>query len=191
MPARKLNTVQREAHLAVVASMLLRRQTTTDIAAELQVSKSQITYDKKSLRKQWQESAAQDVTEFVAMELASIEEQERETWNAWQESRGETIKTTQAVRDSGAGAVASAREQRVETSHSAGDPRFLSVLVTLRRQRMELLGLTGPDVQINLQANVNTPPPPATYDEWAAQNRTMETETGASLHTAPPETPSA
>ena len=158
---------QREAHLAALSLLILRRVSDTDIAEKLGITLGQISRDRRILTKRWRAKSDADTETRIAEELRQIEQQEREAWQAWEESRTDPA------------------------SDGVGDPRFQQVLINLRAQRMQLLGIAGnTNIMIDLSsqhATINVPPAAETHEEWLEQNVTMERVTGVGLHTVPPE----
>ena len=154
---------QREAHLAALSLLILRRVSDTDIAEKLGITLGQISRDRRILTKRWRAKSDADTETRIAEELRQIEQQEREAWQAWEESRTDPA------------------------SDGVGDPRFQQVLINLRAQRMQLLGIAGnTNIMIDLgsqHATINVPPAAETYEEWLEQNVTMERLTGVGLHT--------
>ena len=148
----KFSRIERQHHLSDVATLLLQRVPKSEIAKQLGVTPGQITYDCKMLRKTWRQKASANIADVMAQELAAITLQEKEAWAAWMRSC---------------------------VQH--GDPRFLQILISLRRQKMELLGVFD-DPQISLLnifqlAREEEPtllPQAQNFDEWLEMQKKME-----------------
>ena len=186
-----ITKAEREARLLIVAEMLCRRIPQTQIAREVGVHPSQITYDKRILLGRWMEESMSDIGEMIAEDLRGIRHAEEVAWRQYQLSCGEQSTTTQTIEDTGESSPAAKRSRTVKSEQGTGDTRILQVLINLREQRMKLLGIAGnTNVLINLgsqQATVDAPPSAQSHAEWLQQNTEMEEATGVGLSSAPPE----
>lgn len=127
---------QRLAHLARVASMLLAGRYQHEVAAELGVSRQQIGYDLRILRRQWISSALVDFHQLKAEQIAKIDDLERTYHEAWRQSQRpvNTLTTTIGRFDSKA----------VRTVTSPGDVRYLQGVMRCIDMRCRFLGLDAP-----------------------------------------------
>lgn len=89
---------QREADRVRVASLYCQGLSHAAIAAEIGVTRQQITHDLKLIRQDWLDSSIRDFDEAKATELAKIDHLESIAWDAWFRSGGShTILTEKAV----------------------------------------------------------------------------------------------
>lgn len=116
------------------ARLYLQGLTYLEIGLKLGVNASTICRDLQAVRKEWLESSIRDFDELKAKELAKLDEIERQAWEGWWRSRQD--RETRIVEDSPAG-----RKSKLRRSGQAGDPRFLTIMLTCARQRQEILGL--------------------------------------------------
>ena len=138
MPAAHSQTrAEREHHLAIVQDMYLRGRLQSEIARETGRSPGQISKDLKQLRVRWAELAGRHVSE----ELARVDAVEAEAWAAWERSKGPAqVRTSEkSARGQGEGATRQARETTRE-AESAGDPRYLDMVMKCVGERSKLLG---------------------------------------------------
>jgi len=139
---------QRYRDLAITAHLYLQGWYQQEIAdyinnradpdRDYELSQQNISYDLKTIRDAWLDSAMVDLDARKAKELAKIDMLEREYWKAWRES----MKDEETVRvesdDDGTG-------RRVETRKgNVGDPRFLAGIQKCIDRRIELFGLDAP-----------------------------------------------
>lgn len=130
----------REAHLAQVAARYVRGQLNMDIARELDVSPSQITYDLKILTKRWRDSALVDFDTAKAIQLEKLDEIERTAWAAWEQSRADFEET---MTSSSQGPSVTARAM-VKKRKRSGNPDYLEIMLRCVEQRCKIFGLYAP-----------------------------------------------
>jgi len=134
------NKDQREQRLADVARLYLQGDTQAAIGRQLGVTQPQICYDLRIVRQRWVESQIRDFDEARAIEIAKIDDIEREFRAAWERSK--TAKQiTHSKRKEGACASS---EASVRKEEQAGDPRFLDGAMKCIAKRCEILGLDAP-----------------------------------------------
>jgi hypothetical protein len=123
---------------AKVASLYLLHHTQRQIAEALGCSLGTVNSDLKAVEADWKERAALDLQARKAEELAGIDNQEREYWEQWEESKKPVKKGyARTIRGKG-GDRTEVRE--VEESRD-GDPCFLAGVQRCIDQRCKLLGL--------------------------------------------------
>lgn len=105
------------------------------------ISQQTISQDLKAVRQQWRSSAVRNFDAAQEMELARIDQVEKEAWAAWQRTIGK-IKTIK--NEDGVGANGSIDKTTEIIKRQAGDPRFLQIVQDCIRQRREMLGLDAP-----------------------------------------------
>lgn len=141
---------QRERDLQDVAHLYLKGRTQHEIAERLSadgdrgysVTQQTVSNDLREIRRRWQESAVCDFGAAMALELAKIDNAEREAWEAWHRSIGQRVITT-AGRDNGGTGNGRGRAQ-VRTEDQFGDPRYLAQIQSCIDRRCKLLGLDAP-----------------------------------------------
>ncbi len=142
MAAPKRTVFQREADYERITSLYLRGWRQVDIAAELGIVQSQVSYDLRVIQDRWKKNSIIDMDEAKQRELSRIDELERECWQAWEDSKKERTKTRQEStgkkKNDGKMEVVRATMER-ETG--AGNPAFLSGVMSCIAERNKLLGL--------------------------------------------------
>src|SRR5262245_35212557 len=86
MGAPKRTKTQRERDLPVIADLYCRGLPQVVIAQRVGISRQQVGYDLADLRERWQAAAAEQISAWVARELAKIDHVERIAWEAWDKS---------------------------------------------------------------------------------------------------------
>lgn len=124
-----------------VADLYLQKHKQVDIAIRLGVSESVISKDLKIIQQEWAEQRVFALDQRKLLELESIDRTEREAWTAWDRSKG-PIEISEATLD-GSKAPDKGRARRV-TKSTAGDPRFLLIVLRCIEQRCKILGLEAP-----------------------------------------------
>jgi hypothetical protein len=129
--AKRLALLERRKN---VAKRYLRGETQWEIARAFEVNQSTISDDLAAIRKEWLAVTKSDYSERISLELAKIDEIERQAWNAWTKSQ-ENAETLRA-RMSG---------DRTDTEKivrgQAGNPKFLDLVMKCVERRCALLGL--------------------------------------------------
>jgi hypothetical protein len=93
----------------------------------------------------WQASAIEDITLARGLELAKLDQLEREAWAAWYRSIGRAqTRTTKTGRIDKDGTVIAEPEVTLRTEVLVGDPRFMAVILDCQARRAKLLGLDAP-----------------------------------------------
>lgn len=137
-------TAEQERRQAIVGSLYLKGRPILDIADAVGVSRATVTNDVKAIRKRWVKSAQQSYERQVATQLAKLDELESAAWNGWERScRDELITTTE---DGFRGDVV-VDVTRIQRRIQSGDPRFLTQIANIIRQRCEILGLLDEDAR--------------------------------------------
>lgn len=121
---------QREADLEKIAEMYLQGYKQADIAAQLDVTQQQISYDLKKLQERWLKSSLRSFEAAKAEELAKIDELERIYHDAWRRSMGEIeIKSVDRER-----VVFDAENKMHKGSEALGIPLFDKDGVTVGKE---------------------------------------------------------
>lgn len=133
-------TSQKLARKEEVRSLLARRYTQEQVAAELGMTRQNVAYWVEKIEADAQAAAADRAIEIRAT-LEALAEVEREAWAAWERSK-RPAETTVRERGRGArGRVATVKRTRIG---QAGDPSYLNVILGCQTQRRALLGLDAP-----------------------------------------------
>ena len=143
--AAKRNKLDREKARAFVAEKYLMQWTQQEMAAALNTTQQQVSYDIKAIQKAWRESSLIDMNEAKQQELERVDKLEREYWQAWEESKkdAETItKKGKGIDESGKPNLNDFTAQR---KGQTGDPRFLAGIERCIERRCKLLGLDSPE----------------------------------------------
>jgi hypothetical protein len=98
-----------------------------------------IAEDLKMLEDRWKAEAQRDIAIWKKIELAKIDEIEREARAAWERGIGKKQKTTQEKTTGGK--EGESTKASVVTEEWIGDPRFLQVLLDCQARRAKLMGL--------------------------------------------------
>lgn len=135
MAAPKRTPTQREHDLELIAALYLRGKRQADIAKEIGVDQSQVSYDLKEIHKRWRESTLVSINEAKHRELARIDNLEVEYWNAWARSCEEKTKTRTEKGTTGASKAS------VEKDQMLGNPAYLTGVLSCIEQRCKIFGL--------------------------------------------------
>lgn len=142
---------------AIVAELYSKGVYQSDIATKLKVSLPTVQRDLAAVRKQWLESSLQDFDQVKADQLAKLDEVERQAWLQWErtcktykkktvtekEMMGDRDRGNEDESEGGKPAIVGT-DTKVETIHQFGDPRFLTVVLSVVDRRCKLLGLDAP-----------------------------------------------
>lgn len=129
-PAQRTRA-QKKRDLFLTAQLYLQRKTQAEIASELKITQQQVSLDLKALHEDWAKQRATLVDQKINEDLIRIDEQERQYWQGWADSR---VPRTERTIDPDKGVI-------IKTITSAGDPRFLDGIGKCVAQRQELLGV--------------------------------------------------
>ncbi len=144
------NLIRKARSLSDVSRMYFEGKLQSEIAEVIGVSQAAISKDLKTLKKAWQESALIDFDAAKQMQLARIDNLERETWNAWNRSKRDRVTETTGEADSLKHGLITTSSRKVESY--VGDQRFIDTLARLIEQRSKILGLYS-DTTVNIQVN--------------------------------------
>ena len=122
-----------------VARLLIRKWRKIDIAKKFKVSPSTISIDVKVIHKQFIARLGEAADQLKAEQLAALDEAERENWINFQKSTGLKKKLV----DKNAGDPEKSFKS-ITKWRETGDPRYLSNIVNIIKERSELLGLKAP-----------------------------------------------
>lgn len=147
MPAKHANKrseFQKEYDLERITTLYLRGWRQVDIAAELGLHHTQISYDIRKIQARWRESTTMNLDEAKQKELSRIDETEREFWAAWEKSKSERTKARQETSGKEKG-KAKVTKASMEKEQRDGNPAFLDGVLRCIDRRCKLLGLDAPE----------------------------------------------
>jgi transcriptional antiterminator len=141
---QQTNRLDRAHRLERVAELRLRQQPVRAIANQLNVSHTTIVKDLKVIEQAWLEASADVIGRAKGREVARLELTIREAWEAWERSKRTQMKIVDRKdRDTEkAGKLLITSTTRTSTK-SAGDPRFLDLVITASSQIAQILGLNS------------------------------------------------
>ena len=171
-------------HREDVAKKYLRGMSMRQIAFEMEIPLTTVFRYLKQTKEEWKQSAFASMSEHKAKELARIDNLEMQAWNAFMLSQGDVLITTDRGRGktSAAGSTPGATEVVKQTvkKRSAGDARFLKVIIECVKQRCIILGLQvatqpisaeyGKVIGIEVSLPSEAPPEPDLEKEEVADN---------------------
>lgn len=116
------------------------------------ISRQQVSYDVRLIIDRWVKSSVNHMDQKRAIELAKVDQLEREYYDAWVRSCQDFTETiTDLTGNPGEqGHVQATRGRRhIRTYHRDGNPVFLQGVLDCIKKRCELLGLDAPKKQFN------------------------------------------
>lgn len=152
---------QQQYDIAFCSELFLKGYTYRDIADKLNahnktrgldytISHANIFRDMKQALIEWKKLRLSNIDDYVHAELAKLDKMEAELWEAWEKSK--TGKQRKKSRNSKKPNKLDAEvnepdyygysEEATETS--AGDPRFMDILLNIQQRRAKLLGFDAP-----------------------------------------------
>jgi hypothetical protein len=128
-----------------VAAMVLRGESNQlAICKALGMDPSQrstISRDIKAVKDEWKASAVRAFDEAVGVELAKLDEVEKEAWAAWERSKADRTSSRTNRRTAGERQTDEAEQK---TEKRDGEARWLEVVLGCVERRCKLLGLNAP-----------------------------------------------
>lgn len=152
---------QREFDLDFCSNLFLRGYTYREISERLNeenarrgvgytISKQMVYWDMQQLLIEWKRERMENIDDYVTQELRKLDKMEVELWKAWEHSK--TGKTREKNRQN-----AKPRKvledgdnpeyygyEEITTETSAGNPRFLDLLLNVQQRRAKMLGFDAP-----------------------------------------------
>ncbi len=148
MASKKRSKEKRASDLVGVARKYFEGFTQYEIGESLGLTQQQISYDLKALRKQWMSQALQHITDGKAKELAEVDNLEITYWQAWRDSIGEHVVTTDRSGEDG-------ESTTTKTENLLGDSRMLAGIQWCINKRCEILGLNIGGTTKNLNIDLS------------------------------------
>jgi hypothetical protein len=159
---QKRTTEQRETDVLFCSELFLKGYTYREISKMLNEANAkagrQYTISAQSVYKdmercliEWKRQRLQNIDDYVTQELRKLDRMEVALWTAWEESR--TGKRREKNRTSAKPRKVLTEEEKTadwygydetQTETSAGNPRFMDLLLNVQQRRAKLLGYDAP-----------------------------------------------
>lgn len=152
---------QREFDLSFCSNLFLRGYTYKEISERLNeenarrgvgytISRQMVYWDMQQLLIEWKRERMDNIDDYVTQELRKLDKMEVELWEAWERSKtGKTreknrqnAKPRKVLEDGDNPEYYGYEETTTETS--AGNPRFLDLLLNVQQRRAKMLGFDAP-----------------------------------------------
>lgn len=152
---------QRDYDIAFCSNLFLRGYTYREIGAALNddlakrnagytISLAMVYYDLQQTLIEWKRERLDNIDDYVTQELRKLDKMEVELWEAWERSKtGKTrgknrqnAKPRKVLEDGDNPEYYGYEETTTETS--AGNPRFLDLLLNVQQRRAKMLGFDAP-----------------------------------------------
>mgnify|MGYP000004982034 CR=1 FL=1 len=153
---------QRDYDISFCSNLFLRGYTYREIVAALNddlakrkagytISLAMVYYDLQQTLIEWKRERLENIDEYVTQELRKLDAMEQQAWEAWEASKtgkqrtkektnkGRPIKT-----DAEDGYPEYYGYNETATETSAGNPRFLDLLLNIQQRRAKMLGFDAP-----------------------------------------------
>ena len=164
---------QRAFDIAFCSNLFLRgyayREITEQLNAELskrkagyKISLSMVYYDLQQCLIEWKRERMDNIDDYVTQELKKLDRIEVELWEAWENSKTGKLREKNRKHPGRPRKVLDENDdpeyygyEETTTETSAGNPRFLDLLLNVQQRRAKLLGFDAP-VKIEIPG-VHTP----------------------------------
>lgn len=152
---------QRELDLAFCSNLFLRGYTYREISERLNeenarrgvgytITKQMVYWDMQQLLIEWKRERMENIDDYVTQELRKLDKMEVELWEAWERSKTgklreknrQNAKPRKVLEDGDNPEYYGYEETTTETS--AGNPRFLDLLLNVQQRRAKMLGFDAP-----------------------------------------------
>ena len=169
---------QRDYDILFCSNLFLRGYTYREIVAALNadlakrgagytISLAMVYYDLQQTLIEWKRERLDNIDDYVTQELRKLDKMEVELWEAWERSKTGKLreksrrnaKPRKVLEDGDNPEYYGYEEATTETS--AGNPRFLDLLLNVQQRRAKMLGFDAPiKVDIpGLSENINSDAP--------------------------------
>ena len=158
----KRSEEQRAYDLAFCSNLFLRGYTYRDIVAALNadlkkrgiaytISLAMVYYDLQQCLIEWKRERLDNIDDYVTQELQKLDKMEVELWEAWENSK--TGKRREKNRTSAKPRKVLTEDEKTADWYgydektnetSAGNPRFLDLLLNVQQRRAKMLGYDAP-----------------------------------------------
>lgn len=152
---------QRDYDVAFCSNLFLRGYSYREIVAALNadlakretgytISLAMVYYDLQQCLIEWKRERLETIDEYVTHELRKLDKMEVELWEAWERSKTgklreknrQNAKPRKVLEDGDNPEYYGYEETTTETS--AGNPRFLDLLLNVQQRRAKMLGFDAP-----------------------------------------------
>jgi hypothetical protein len=146
----KRSETQKAADLAFIEHWIIRGKTETQLAEMIgeerpyTISRSQIHADLMKLKRLWENEALDSRSEAIVKELVGLKSQERELWAAWEKSKLDATTTTTEFVGGDKPKSKRGTKTKITVEGRCGEPAYMRLLLDIRAQRRQLLGLDAP-----------------------------------------------
>lgn len=127
-----------------VARLYLQGVVQAQIAKRLGLSQPTVSNDLKAIRTYWLESAIIDLDKRKSMELAKIDEVERNAWEQWEASKKDAREIERQVTGEGEGGKLNLGEGKTKLKGQTGNPKYLEIVLSCIDRRAKMFGLDAP-----------------------------------------------
>lgn len=126
-----------------IARMYLQGVPQMRIGRQLGISQPTVSKDLKAIRTAWLESAIVDLDKRKAIELAKIDEVERNAWEQWEASKEDAREIERQVTGEENGKL-QLGEGKTKLKGQTGNPKFLEIVLSCIDRRAKMFGLDAP-----------------------------------------------
>ena len=175
----KRNAEQREYDILFCSNLFLRGYSYREIQKALNedlakretgytIALSMVYYDLQQCLIEWKRERLETIDEYVTQELRKLDKMEQQAWEAWEASKTGKMRTKEKTNkgrpiktDAEDGDPEYYGYNETATETSAGNPRFLDLLLSIQQRRAKMLGFDAPiKVDIpGLKENTNSDAP--------------------------------
>lgn len=153
---------QREFDLAFCSNLFLRGYTYREISERLNeenarsgvgytITKQMVYWDMQQLLIEWKRERMENIDDYVTQELRKLDKMEQQAWEAWEASKTGKMRTKEKTNrgrpiktDATDGDPEYYGYEETTTETSAGNPRFLDLLLNIQQRRAKMLGFDAP-----------------------------------------------
>lgn len=153
---KKRNVEQRERDIVFCTELFLKGYTYKEIAAELnvflkkqgidyQISYISVYNDLKKVMIEWKREQLNNINEYIVHELRKLDKMEATAWKGWEDSKirkSKVVHRKPGKLDSDESDGFGYDQLNEETT--AGNPKFLDILLDIQRRRAKMLGFDAP-----------------------------------------------
>lgn len=159
----KRTDAQREVDKLSIMRMIKRGMTQAEIAEEIGVHRTQVTYDLRIIFGELAEHRHKITEEIVAARELQYSELLKEAWNAWDRSKEPAVTEVDESTDTKGGHKD--KTQRT-TKYQVGDPKFLQIIAQCYDKLNQIQGLY-PTREMSIKGTVTTTEATVNWDVLA------------------------
>jgi hypothetical protein len=143
------NAVEKAQHRQRIAALYLAGKTQLEIAHTVAISPATVTRDLKFIQAEWLKSTLRDFDAVKAVEVAKIDQVEAEAWQAWHDSKLESV-TTSLRTDGGVDVHLTKKTATVKKVKRTGNVDYLTMVMACIDARCRIFGVYAP-AKISIQ----------------------------------------